>query len=444
MPEPKRVELISTGEELLLGLTANSHLTFVGQQLAKRGLMLTRNVVVGDDAASICEQFRESWARADLVVTTGGLGPTSDDRTREALAGLLGRRLILDPEIEATIRRRFAAFGRKMTPNNLKQAYRLEGSEVLPNAHGTAPGIWVEQDGKILAMLPGPPGELMPMFEEEVMPRLVARGFFPGDQGYIQLRTAGVGESALETLLQPIFAEAPELGVSFCAHQGAVDLRLSSPDGRYSRSQIQIIANRCRERLGYDFVTFGDDSLVKIVSDLLRNSEQDIAIAESCTGGLLSNAFTDLCGASKFFCGGIICYSNDCKVQLLDVPECLLKQHGAVSAEAAAAMASGVAEILEADFGLAVTGFAGPCGGTKENPVGTIYLGLHTPNGVWSRRISYPGSRRAVKQRAVNAALDWLRRELIRSRINHAGSQLEPTEDPARAEARRLMEFGNS
>ncbi|MGH8021151.1 MAG: competence/damage-inducible protein A [Opitutaceae bacterium] len=444
MPEPRRVELICTGEELLLGLTVNRHLAFIGRQLAQRGLMLARNVVVGDDADSIAGQFLESWARADLVITTGGLGPTSDDRTREVLAGLLGQRLILDGEIETAIRRRFAAFGRKMTPNNLKQAYRPERAEVLPNANGTAPGIWVEQDGRILAMLPGPPNELMPMFEDEVMPRLVARGFFPGDTGYIQLRTAGIGESALETLLQPIFAETPELGVSYCAHQGAVDLRLSSPDGHFPRSQLQIIANRCRERLGYDFVTFGEDSLVKIVSDLLRTTDQDIAIAESCTGGLLSNAFTDLCGASKFFCGGIVCYSNDCKVQLLHVPECLLKQHGAVSAEAAAAMASGVAEILEANFGLAVTGFAGPCGGTKENPVGTIYLGLHTPKGVWSRRISYPGSRLAVKQRAVNAALDWLRRELIRSRINHVGGHGEPTEDPARAEARRLMEFGNS
>ncbi|HEX9782182.1 MAG TPA: competence/damage-inducible protein A [Opitutaceae bacterium] len=441
MPEPKRVELITTGEELLLGLTTNSHLSFIGQQLARRGIMLGRNTVVSDDATAIGEQFRESWSRADLLITTGGLGPTCDDRTREVLADILGQRLIFDGAIEAAIRQRFASFGRKMTANNLKQAYRPEDSEVLPNPNGTAPGIWVEQGGKIVVMLPGPPNELMPMFEEQVVPRLIARGFFPHDEVYIQLRTAGVGESALETLLQPIFAETPGLGVAFCAHHGTVDVRLSSPDGRYLRSRMQIIANRCRERLGYDFVCFGDDSLAKVVSDLLRNNNQDIAIAEACTGGLLSNAFADLSGASKFFCGGIICYSNDCKVQLLHVPECLLKQHGAVSAETAAAMASGVAEILEADFGLALTGFSGPCGGTKENPVGTIFMGLHTPGGVWSRRVSYPGSRPAVKQRAVNAALDWLRRELIRSHINHANVQIEPVEDPARAEARRLMRF---
>ncbi|BET65649.1 competence/damage-inducible protein A [Opitutales bacterium ASA1] len=443
MPVAKRVELVTTGEELLLGLTANSHLSYIGRQLAKRGLALARNVVVNDDADAIAEQFRECWARADLVITTGGLGPTCDDRTREVLAEILGQQLVFDGEIEAAIRQRFAAFGRKMTANNLKQAYRPERSEALPNANGTAPGIWVEQDGRILVMLPGPPNELVPMFEEQVVPRLIARGFFPDEEAYLQIRTAGVGESALETLLRPVFADAPGLGVAFCAHQGAVDVRLSSPDGRYSRAQLQIFANRCRERLGYDFVCFGDDSLVKIVSDQLRNHDLDIAVAESCTGGLLSNAFTDLCGASKIFNGGIVCYSNDCKVQLLDVPECLLKQHGAVSAEAAAAMASGVAEILEASFGLAVTGFAGPCGGTKENPVGTIYLGLHTPHGVWSRKVSYPGSRVAVKQRAVNAALDWLRRELIRAGIaSHAGKS-EPTEDPARVEARRLMEFGN-
>jgi nicotinamide-nucleotide amidase len=376
------------------------------------------------------------------VLVTGGLGPTCDDRTREVIAEALGQRLVFDGEVEAAIRERFARIGRKMTANNLKQAYRPEFSEALPNPNGTAPGIWVEQDGRILVMLPGPPNELIPMFEDQVVPRLVARGFFAGDEAYIQIRTAGIGESALETLLQPVFDESPGLGIAFCAHQGCVDVRLSSPCGRYPRAHLQIIANRCRERLGPDFVCFGDDSLVKVVSDLLRNQNRELAVAESCTGGLLSNAFTDLCGASKFFNGGIVCYSNDCKVQLLDVPECLLAQHGAVSAEAAAAMASGVAEILEADYGLAVTGFAGPCGGTKENPVGTIFLGLHTPHGVWSRRINYPGSRLAVKQRAVNAALDWIRRELIRSQVNGAEIAVGDEVDPARQEARRLLEFG--
>lgn len=443
MPVRKRVELITTGEELLIGLTANSHLTFIGEQLARCGHSLARNIVINDDADAIAAQFRESWERADLVITTGGLGPTCDDRTREVIAEALGQRLVFDGELEAAIRSRFAKIGRKMTPNNLRQAFRPERSEGIDNPNGTAPGIWVEQDGKILVMLPGPPHELAPMFENQIMPRLVARGFFSGEETYLQIRTAGIGESALETLLQPIFNENPGLGIAFCAHQGCVDVRLSSPCGRYPRAQLQIIANRCRERLGFDFLCFGQNTLAKVVSELLRTKNQDIAVAESCTGGLLANAFSDLCGGSKVFAGGIVCYSNDCKVQMLHVPECLLKQHGAVSAESAAAMASGVAEILEADYGLAITGFSGHFGGAKEKQ-GTIFLGLHTPAGVWSRRINYPGSRKAVKQRAINAALDWLRRELIRTHLNGAEKTAAPVEDPARAEARRLLNYGKS
>ncbi len=416
MPAAKRVELITTGEELLIGLTANGHLTSIGRALNRRGLALQRNIVVGDGAEAIGRQFRESWAQADLVLTTGGLGPTCDDRTREVIAEALGQRLVHDPAIEAAIRERFARLNRKMTANNLKQAQRPERAEVLPNPHGTAPGLWVEQDGRILAMLPGPPGELLPMFEEQVVPRLAARGFFRGEEAYVQLVTAGIGESALEALLQPVFDETPGLEVAFCAHQGAVDVRLSSPCGRYSRAQLQITANRCRERLGPDFVAFGETSLVKVVAEMLRHDNHELAIAESCTGGLLSNAFTDLCGAAKVFAGGIVCDGNDCKVQLLDVPECLLKQHGAVSAEAAVAMASGVAEALDADYGLSVAGCAGSCTGGKDQPVGTIFLGLHTPRGVWSRRLNHPGPREAVKRRTITAALDWLRRELLRAR----------------------------
>jgi nicotinamide-nucleotide amidase len=443
MSAPKRVELITTGEELLLGLTTNSHLSYVGDQLRRRGAALGRNVVVSDDADAIGAQFRESWARADLVVTTGGLGPTCDDRTREVIAEVLGQKLVHDPAIEAAIRERFARINRKMTDNNLKQALRPERAEALPNSHGTAPGLWVEQDGRILVMLPGPPSELVPMFEEQVLPRLAARGFVCAEETYVQIRTIGVGESALETMLQPIFAEYPGLGIAFCAHPGQVDVRLSSPCGKFTRTQLQILANRCRERLGADFLCFGHDSITKIVCDLMRVHDLDLAVAESCTGGSLSNAFTDVPGASKFFAGGIVCYSNDCKVQLLDIPECMLKQHGAVSAEVAVAMATGAAERLSADYGLAITGFAGPCGGTKENPVGTIYLGLHTPHGVWSRRLTLPGVRLSVKQRAVNAALDWLRRELLRAQA--AEAQLhkeEPHDEPDRKEARRFLGFG--
>ena len=414
----KRYELLTLGDELLLGLTANGHLTFIGAQLGRRGVLLDRNVTITDEAGAIARQFRESWARADVIIATGGLGPTCDDRTREVVAEVLGQQLVFDPAIEQAIVDRFAAFGRKMTPNNLKQAYKFERGEVLPNPHGTAPGLWVEQDGKVLCMLPGPPNELQPMFVDQVLPRLAQLGLLSDREAYVQLRTAGVGESALETRLQPVFdRHGDALSVAFCAHQAQVDCRVSSPSGRLSVAQLEGIAAECAQLLGEDFMCYGHDSLAKVCADLLRAQDKKLAVAETATGGLLANAFTEVCGACKFFAGGVVCCSNDAKMQLLDVPECLLLQHGAVSAEGAVAMATGAAETLGADYALAVTGFAGASSADSAagNPVGTIFIALHAPHGVWSKKLNYPGPRSAVKSRAVNAALDWLRRELVRA-----------------------------
>jgi nicotinamide-nucleotide amidase len=420
-PHKLRYELLTIGDELLLGLTANGHLTFVGGQLGARGVELRRNVTVTDDAEDIARQFGESWARSDVVLTTGGLGPTCDDRTREAIAGVLGQKLVFDPSIERHMLDRFALFGRKMTANNLRQAYRFERGEVLANANGTAPGLWVEQDGKVLCMMPGPPNELQPMFTEQVLPRLARLGLVAEREAYVQIRTAGIGESLLETRLQPVFdRHGPDLGIAFCAHSGHVDCRLSSHGDALDMAAVESIAEECAALLGEDFVTMGDDSLAKVCADLLRSQDKRLAVAETATGGLLANAFTDICGASKFFSGGCVCYSNDSKMQLLDVPECLLMQHGAVSPEAAVAMATGAAEKLGADYALAITGFAGPCGGPNENPVGTIFVALHAPHGVWSKKLSFPGPRNTIKRRAVNASLDWLRRELVRARRGEA------------------------
>jgi nicotinamide-nucleotide amidase len=272
-------------------------------------------------------------------------------------------------------------------------------------------------------MLPGPPNELQPMFHEQVLPRLAALGLVRAREAYIQIRTAGIGESALEAKLQPFFdRHGTALSVAFCAHQGQVDCRLSSPGGELNDEALQAIAAQCARDLGEDFLCFGHDSLAQVCADLLRAGEHTLAVAETATGGLLANAFTNICGASKFFAGGCVCYSNESKMQLLEVPEDLLAQHGAVSAEAAVAMATGAAERLGADYAIALTGFAGPTGGTEANPVGTIHLALYSHRGVWSRRLSYPGPRPTVKVRAVNAALDWLRRELVKERATAGGN----------------------
>ncbi len=410
-------ELITLGDELLFGLTANGHLTHVGGELRRLGAKLTRNVTITDNADAIAEQFRDSWKRAQVVITTGGLGPTCDDRTREVVADVLGQELVFDPEIEKAIKDRFRLFGRPMTDNNLKQAYRFKEGEIIPNAHGTAPGLWYAEGERVLIMLPGPPNELQSMLSDQVLPRLAKLGLLDEGERYIQIRTAGIGESSLETLLQPTFDKyAPHLEVAFCAHQGQCDCRLSAADDHLSTSDLQKISQVCAALLGEDFMCFGHDSLSKVCADMLRGAEHTLAVSETATGGMLASSFTDLAGATKFFAGGAVCYSNQSKMQLLDVPEEILMQHGAVSAENAVAMAAGSAEKLEADYGLAITGFAGPCGGTCENPVGTIFLALYSPFGVWSKRVRYPGPRQTVKRRAVNAMLDWLRRELVKAK----------------------------
>lgn len=411
-------ELLTLGDELLLGHTTNTHLAFIGQQLGRRGVTLQRNVTITDDAEAIARQFRESWPRSDVVITTGGLGPTCDDRTREVLAAVLGQKLVFDPQIERAIADRFLAFGRKMTANNLKQAYRFERCEVLPNPNGTAPGLWVEQDGRVLCMLPGPPNEMQPMLLDQVIPKLAALGLLTEREAYVQFRTAGVGESALETKLQPVFDRyGDSLNVAFCAHQGMVDCRVSSANRALSAAQLEVIAHECGRLLGEDLICYGHESLAKTVSDLLRLQEKRLAVAESGTGGLLANALNEISGACKFFAGGVVCCTNDSRMQLLDVPECLLLQHGAVSAECAVAMATGAAETLVADYALAVTGFGGDAVGAHGNKVRTIFVALHAPHGVWSKTLNYPGSRATLKIRAVNAALDWLRRELLRVSI---------------------------
>lgn len=414
MTNSLRLETITLGDELLLGLRQNSHLTYLGEQLSRFGLTMRQNTVIRDEAAEIERVFLQAWSNADIVITTGGLGPTADDITRETIAHALGLSLVHDPSVEKAIRDRFAQFERPMTDNNLRQAKIIEGAEVIANSFGTAPGIWLEKDGKRLIMLPGPPMELYPMFENQVLPRMQADGIIEERQAYLQLRTCGAGESSLETKLRPLFDPyGKRLSVAYCAHDGVVDVRLSGgPEDPLDWVEIEDLGERCSVLIEDDFVAFGDESIAFLILDHLRSLGKHLTVAESCTGGLLSSAFVDIPGASKVFVGGAVCYTNASKVQMLGVPDSIIQQHGAVSAECAAAMATGAAEKFSAGYALSVTGIAGPDGGTDEKPVGTIFLGYHSPVGVWSHRIVYPGNRHAIQQRAVYAALDWMRRKL--------------------------------
>lgn len=413
----KKLDLLTLGDELLLGLRQNAHLHFLGGEFARHALPIRRSLVVRDEPTDIEAAFKEAWFSADIVVTTGGLGPTSDDNTREAIARVLGLPLEFDPEAEAAIVARFQRTGRRITDLDRKQCYRPRGSQLLRNRFGTAPGIYLEKDGKILVMLPGPTNELRPMFDFEALPRLQAAGVLTTGEAYLQLRTAGALELHVSQRIQPMVDKNPGLGVAFCAHQGNVDVRIAPGARDFSPAQLKAIGQEMRVALGEDFVCFGQASLAEIVLEELRARPATLAVAESCTGGLLANAFTDIPGASKIFLGGVVSYSNDAKVSLLDVPESILDQHGAVSAETAVAMVTGMAERLGADYALSVTGFAGPDGGTTALPVGTVFLGYSSPNGVWSRKLFFTGDRLTIKARAVNAALDWMRRKLLKYKV---------------------------
>lgn len=407
----RRAETLFIGDELLAGLRTNTHLRFLGGILAEQNLEHVRATELPDERAAIAEAFRTAWERADLVVTTGGLGPTEDDLTVEALAHALDCPLEHSAEAEAHLRAFFRARGRTPTENNLRQCLLLRGAELLENPNGTAVGQWLERDGKILVVLPGPPRELHPMVHEQVVPRLQARGWAHEGQRHIILRTSGVGESQLAEQLEGQLAPLRErFDIAFAASPGVVDLRLTALDAAVDEAALRAAAETLRKALGDDFACFGEQPLAEVVLQQLRVLGRTLAVAESCTGGLLASTLTDIPGASKVFKGGVVCYLNEAKESLLDIPPCLLEQHGAVSAESAVAMATGVAERLESDYAVSITGFAGPSGGNE--PAGTVYVGYHSPAGVWSGRFMQPGSRTAVKQRAVNTALDFLRRKL--------------------------------
>lgn len=415
MPSSKSVEIINFGDELLVGIRDNAHLTYLGGELAKYGLPVRRARIITDNCEEIRSAFREAWERSDLVLTTGGLGPTSDDLTRETIAAALGAELVFDSAIEEAIRSRFAALGYRMAEHHRRQCYRFKEGDVLQNDQGTAPGLVFRDRGKLLILLPGPSQELKPIFERQVVPLLQAEGFLSNEQAYLQMRTCGLGESAVEERLQPVQERHEGLQIAYCVHYGIVDVRFSGSS--LSADSLKRIAQEARELMEDNFVCFGDCSLAEVVQRELRALDRSLAVAESCTGGLLSDAFTDIPGASKSFVGGIVCYTNDVKVAQIGVPESLLAQHGAVSAECAIAMASGVAENLSADYGLSITGFAGPGGGNPDNPVGTIHIGYHSPVGVWGKTVRYTGGRLDVKTRAVHAALDWMRRNLRKYKV---------------------------
>jgi nicotinamide-nucleotide amidase len=410
------VELVAIGDELLNGTRANSHLVYIGGKLKEYGLGLQRASEIRDEPEELEEGLQQVIGRSDLVLVTGGLGPTVDDYTVACTSRVLDRPLEHSEAVERDLKAFFEKLGKEPTDNNFKQCDILQGAEVLPNPNGTAPGQWIETKGKIIVLLPGPPRELIPMLEDQVLPRLTEAGWARSADTTVEIRTIGIGESKVADMLGPVLAGAGDnIRVAYCAHLGYVDVRLSPVEGGWDCLRVRALGEACREKLGEGFLGYGTPDIAALILKQLRGLNKNLAVAESCTGGLLASKFTDVPGASKVFNGGVVCYRNQIKENLLGIPGCLLEQHGAVSAECAVAMATAAAELLEADYALSITGYAGPEGG--DEPAGTVYLGYHSPTGVWSRRVVLPGNRTAVKERATLAALDFIRCKLEKYKI---------------------------
>jgi nicotinamide-nucleotide amidase len=405
-------EIISVGTELLLGQIVDTNSAFLSRTLAALGIDLFRRATVGDNEGRLVQAIREAASRADVILTIGGLGPTQDDLTKEAVARAFDDELVLDSAAAEHLRALFARRGIPMPESNLRQALVFRGGRGIPNPNGTAPGALLEKEGKVVFCLPGPPREFIPMVENAVLPLLVER--LGGERTVIRsrvLRTIGIGESAMEERVRDLLASTNPT-VAPLAHVGESHLRLTARarSEEEALALIEPLEREIRSRLGVHVYGVDETPLEAAVIGLLKERGETLAVAESCTGGLLGGRLTNVPGSSQVFVGGIISYSNGAKESLLGVPGDLLATHGAVSALVAEAMARGARERLGANIGVAITGVAGPEGGTAEKPVGLVYLGLSDRAGERHQRCLFMGGRADVRTRSILMALDWVRR----------------------------------
>ena len=412
------IEIINTGSELMLGYVLNTHQQWLCRQLSERGYIVRRQTAVNDGAPDIQAAVREALTRADLIITTGGLGPTSDDRTRDLIAELLQRPLQEDQEVLARIETFFGRRKRPMPASTRVQALVPQGATVLQNEHGTAPGLVMEfsraGSSGLLVMLPGPPRELRPMFVNQLAPLLLGRFGPPPNFCCAVLRTVGIGESFLEEKIAPDLAALITRGleVGYCARVGEVDLRFMarSADAQALVAEAEEIA---RTHLRSFIYARDPDLLEDVIVRLLTDKSKSLALAESCTGGYIASRITNIPGASAVFRAGLVTYSNEAKQQFLGVHPESLAQHGAVSEPVAREMAEGARRTTATDYALAVTGIAGPGGGSAEKPVGTVYIALAAANGTTVKLNLNQYDRETFKFLTSQQALDMLRKELL-------------------------------
>ena len=410
---PMEAELLTVGTELISGATVNTNAAYLARQLAALGIPCRRQAAVGDTPDTIAGAIQDALRYADLLLITGGLGPTFDDLTREALPQAVNRPLRMQPAVAATIRRFYVRHHRTLQSAALRQASLPEGGGALPNPIGTAPGVWLELPHQVIVALPGVPGEMRAIMEQHVVPRLKN---IPGRPAVSSrtLRTAGIVELQIEEILRTLsIPKTVQLGLY--PHLRMVDVRMTATASteREAVRAVSRVEAQLRRRLGRAVYGSDGETLEGTAGAWLVRRHLTLAVAESCTGGLLTDQLTNVSGSSRYLRGALVAYHNDLKRGCLNVPAPTLARFGAVSAPVARAMAEGIRRLAGADVGLSVTGIAGPTGATKRKPMGLVYLGLADRRGTRTLRCQFFGDRTAIKLQAAQTALNWLRLSLI-------------------------------
>jgi len=411
-------EIIAVGSEMLTPHRVDTNSLYLTEQLNLLGVDVVFKSIVGDNLRHLVAAAQHGLFRSDILIFSGGLGPTEDDLTREAVAEALGVSLRRDPEIVAKLEKRFAERGWKMTANNAKQADVLEGATVLPNPNGTASGQWLsgqfEGRERIVILLPGPPHEMKGLFEQEVRERLRAK--VPAAHLFIRtLRVAMLGESAVDARVAPIYKRYSDVETTILAGAGEIELhfKTSAPTLEAAQARADEVAGLVEDELDDAVYSREGQSLEQIVGYWLQMRNATLAVAESCTGGLLAERITSIAGSSRYFLGGAVVYSNNLKTELAGVPQEMIERHGAVSREVAAALAEGIRYRCESTLGVGITGVAGPGGGSPEKPVGTVFHAVASDSGTEVIQRSFAGDRKRIRRFASTMALDMVRRKLM-------------------------------
>jgi nicotinamide-nucleotide amidase len=409
--------ILSTGDELTTGKTVDTNANFIADKLGATGIDVVGVLVVGDYPERLAWAWRTALEQADVVISTGGIGPTADDLTTETVAAVAGRELILDQDSADRIRQLFSAMGRAMPENNLKQAKFPQGATIIPNPLGTAPGfrlaIATAQGERHGVVMPGVPREMKPMLEEQVLPWL--RSLSGSNDTYLShtFQTFGISESALDELVAGV-VDASEGRIAFRAAFPQISVRVTVHDAAaVAPARLAAVAARLRERIGGYCYGEGDATMEAVVGELLTQRKQTLAVAESCSGGLIGHRLTNVPGSSAYVIGDIVAYNNKVKMSVLGVKKDTLKEHGAVSTEVASEMAAGVRQLTSASYGIGTTGVAGPDGGTPDKPVGTVCIALATPENTYAYQYKFWGTREWVKILTSQVALDWVRRAAL-------------------------------